>query len=148
MNVSVGRRTAGQMDARMNGWANDVAEIYCRASPVAQMVKNLPAMQETRVWPLAQEDPLEKGMVATPAFLPREFHGQRSLKGYSPWSCKESDTTEQLKHLNLCCILSIQSWMQNTDVLCILKEQRCWWFLSFFFFMQAPSLLLISPSSL
>ena len=31
-----------------------------------------------------------------PVFLPREFHGQRSLVGYSPWSCKESDTTEQL----------------------------------------------------
>ena len=24
------------------------------------------------------------------------FHGQRSLVGYSPWGCKESDTTEQL----------------------------------------------------
>ena len=30
--------------------------------PVAQMVKNLPAIQETRVWSLGQEDPLEKGM--------------------------------------------------------------------------------------
>ena len=29
-------------------------------------------------------------------FLPREFHGQRSLAGYSPWSHKELDTTEQL----------------------------------------------------
>ena len=29
-------------------------------------------------------------------FLPGEFHGQRSLVGYSPWGCKESDTTEQL----------------------------------------------------
>ena len=29
---------------------------------VAQMVKNLPAMQETRVWSLGQEDPLDKGM--------------------------------------------------------------------------------------
>ena len=28
--------------------------------------------------------------------LPGEFHGQRSLAGYSPWSCKESDTTEGL----------------------------------------------------
>ena len=25
-----------------------------------------------------------------------ESHGQRSLVGYSPWGCKESDTTEQL----------------------------------------------------
>ena len=30
--------------------------------PVAQLVKNLPAMQETRVPSLGQEDPLEKGM--------------------------------------------------------------------------------------
>ena len=34
----------------------------------------------------------------TPVFLPREFHGQRSLAGSSPWSCKESDMTEQLTH--------------------------------------------------
>ena len=27
-------------------------------------------------------------------YLPRESHGQRNLVGYSPWSCKESDTTE------------------------------------------------------
>ena len=32
-----------------------------------------------------------------PVFFPGEFHGQRSLTGYSPWGCKESDTTEQLK---------------------------------------------------
>ena len=27
-------------------------------------------------------------------FLPGKFHGQKNLAGYSPWSCKESDTTE------------------------------------------------------
>ena len=31
-----------------------------------------------------------------PVFLPGEFHGQRSLAGYSPWGCKELDMTEQL----------------------------------------------------
>ena len=36
----------------------------------------------------------------TPVFLPGQSHGQRSLVGYSPWGCKESDTTEQL-HLTL-----------------------------------------------
>ena len=30
----------------------------------------------------------------TPVFLPGESHGQRSLEGYSPWSHKESDTTQ------------------------------------------------------
>ena len=33
---------------------------------------------------------------ATPVFLPGKSHGQRSLMGYSPWGCTESDTTEQL----------------------------------------------------
>ena len=36
--------------------------IYVRASLVAQMVKNLPAMYETQIRSLGQEDPLEKGM--------------------------------------------------------------------------------------
>ena len=67
-----------------------------RASLVAQMVKNLPEMQETRVQSLGWEDPLEKGMLPTPVFLPEEFHRQRSLADYSPWDCKESDTTERL----------------------------------------------------
>ena len=40
---------------------------------------------------------LEKGMAA-PVFLPGEFHGQRSLAAYSPWSRKELNTTEQLTH--------------------------------------------------
>ena len=31
----------------------------------------------------------------TPVFLPGTYHGQRSLGGYSPWGCKELDTTEQ-----------------------------------------------------
>ena len=34
----------------------------------------------------------------TPVFLPELSHGWRSLAGYSPWGCKESDTTEQLTH--------------------------------------------------
>ena len=53
------------------------------ASLVAQMIKNLPVMQKTWVSSLGLEDPLEKGMVPTPVFLPGEFHGQRSLVGYS-----------------------------------------------------------------
>ena len=43
------------------------------------MVKNLPAMQETQVQSLGQEDPLKKEM----AVLLRKSHGQRSLVGYS-----------------------------------------------------------------
>ena len=63
---------------------------------VAQMVKNLPVVQETQVRSLDEEDPLEKGKAPTPGFLPVESHGQRNLAGYSPWGLKESDMTEQL----------------------------------------------------
>ena len=35
----------------------------------------------------------------TPVFLPGRCHGQRSLAGYSPWGCKESDVTE---HTEVC----------------------------------------------
>ena len=61
---------------------------------MVQIVKNLPAAQETQVQFLGQEDPLEKEMQPTPVFLPGKFHGQRILAGYSPWGHKESDMTE------------------------------------------------------
>ena len=48
---------------------------------------------------MSWEDPLQEGM-ATPVFLSGEFHGQRSLVGYSPWGCKESDTTEVTEHVS------------------------------------------------
>ena len=38
---------------------------------------------------------------ATPVFLPGKSHEQRSLAGYSPWSYKESDTTELLNNKRL-----------------------------------------------
>ena len=57
---------------------------------VAQRVKNLPAMQEILILSLGWR----RDWLPIPLFLPTEFHGQRSLEGYSPWSCKESDTTE------------------------------------------------------
>ena len=64
---------------------------------MAQTVKNLPEMQETRVQSLSQEYSLEKEIAThSPVFLPGEFHGQRSLVGYHPWGCKESDMTERL----------------------------------------------------
>ena len=57
------------------------------------MVKNLPAMQETWVRSLGQEDPLEKEIAITLVVLPGKSHGQRSLEQVSPWGGKESDMT-------------------------------------------------------
>ena len=52
--------------------------------------KDSEAMQETRV----RKIPWRREWQPTLVFLPRESHEQRSLEGYSPWSCKESDTAE------------------------------------------------------
>ena len=69
------------------------------ASLVAQMVKRLPAMWETRVQSLGQEDPLEKEMATHSSTLAWKIPGMEKpgrLQSYSPWGRKELDTTEQL----------------------------------------------------
>ena len=53
---------------------------------VAQMVNNLPVMQEPGVQPLSWEDPWEKGMATHSSILAWRI----------PWGHKESDTTKRL----------------------------------------------------
>ena len=43
---------------------------------------------------LGWEDALEKEMATSPVFFSGKCHGQKSLEDYSPWSQKESNTTE------------------------------------------------------
>ena len=65
-----------------------------RASLVAQMVKNPPATQRSGFNPWIGKIPWKREWLPNPLFLPGEFHGQRSLAGYSPWGHKESNMTE------------------------------------------------------
>ena len=83
---------------------HNIMQTEINAKQVAQIVKNLPAMQETWVQSLGQEDPLEECMATHPRvfawrILPGEFHGQRNLAGYNPWGRKESGTTERLSFI-------------------------------------------------
>ena len=55
------------------------------------MVKN-----QHRLSPWIGKIPWSREWLPTPVFLPGKFHGHRSVVGYSPWGCKESDTTEWL----------------------------------------------------
>ena len=65
---------------------------YSWASLVAQLVKNLPAMQETWVRSWARKIPWRRERLPTPVFWSRVFiHGL-----YSPCGCKELNMTEQL----------------------------------------------------
>ena len=68
------------------------------ASPVAQMVKNLPAMQETQVRssiPGSGRSPEERSGNPLQYSRLENFMEKRSLVG-SPWDCKELDMTERL----------------------------------------------------
>ena len=82
---------------------------------MAQTVKHLPAMRETWVRSLGQEVPLRRKWQPTPELLHRKPHGQRSLVGYSPWSCKESDTTEWLHFLSLWAWVEVYQFFYLTE---------------------------------
>ena len=47
-------------------------------------------------YPWVRKIPWRREWQPTPVFLPREIHRQGILAGYSPWGCKESDTSEWL----------------------------------------------------
>ena len=79
---------------------------YSWASPVAQPVKNSPAMWEICVCSLGWDYPLKEGMATHSSIWPGEVHGL-----YSAWAHKESDTTEQLS-------LSV-SWLEDLDKIII-----------------------------
>ena len=89
--VAYGDETAGFLRPYLRWVLGDKTECQqensrCKgpgASLVAQLVKNLPAMQEAPVPFLGWEDSLEEGMQPTPVFSPGESHGQRSLVAYS-----------------------------------------------------------------
>ena len=55
---------------------------FLRVSLVAQMVKNLPTIQEAQVRSLGRKIPWRKEWLPTSVFLPGECHGQSSLAGY------------------------------------------------------------------
>ena len=67
-----------------------------KLSLVAQTVKNLPAMQGTRVQSLDREDPLEKGMTAHSNILAWRIPWTEEPGGFCPRGRKESDTPERL----------------------------------------------------
>ena len=66
------------------------------ASLVAQMVKNLPAMQETRVRSLGWKDFLKKGMATHSSVLTWRIPWTEKLGWIQSMGRKESDMTEQL----------------------------------------------------
>ena len=87
---SIGLQRVGH-DWETNTFTFQIKFLKSMTSLVAQIVKNLPKIQFN---PWIQKIPWRRKWQPTPVFLPEEFHGRRSLVGYSQWGCKESDTTE------------------------------------------------------
>ena len=58
------------------------------ASLVTQMVKNLPAVQETQVQSLGREDPLEKGMATHSSVLAWEIPWTEETGGLQSLCCR------------------------------------------------------------
>ena len=75
--------------------------VHFWASPMGQMVKNLPAMWEAWVQSLGQEDPLEKEMATHSSILAWRIPWMEELGGLQSTGHKESDTTERLHSQHL-----------------------------------------------
>ena len=77
--------------------------------------------------------PWRRAWQPTPVFLPGESHEQRSLGSYSPWDCKESDTTEPLLGIRLGCpkTRKMAYWLVIIDIIQEAADsRRRFWFLS------------------
>ena len=70
--------------------------LYYRASLVAQLVKNLLAVQESWIWSLGWEDPLEKEMATHSSILAWKIPWTEEPGGLQSMGLQELDTTEQL----------------------------------------------------
>ena len=96
-----------------------LARIHVGASLAAHKVKNSPAGQETRVRSLSWVDPLEKGKATHPSILAGRISQTGRLAGYSPWGCKESDTTELLSLWLFTCGYRSESGVVEVKNVCI-----------------------------
>ena len=89
-------------------------------------------VRSPRFVPWVGRIPWRRKQPPTPVFWSGEFHGERSLAGYSPWDCKELATTERpsLSHL---------PWQSNRSI----PERVCTpWLTQYCQSLECPVLLL------
>ena len=113
------------------------------ATLAAQWWRTCLSMQKMQIPSLRLKIPWKRKWQPTPGFLAGKSQGQRSLAGYSPWGCKESDTTERLNNSNSIklrgpCIRaqliakadvywSFQFSIQHRNRLCVYRIASLWW---------------------
>ena len=99
------------------------------SSLVGQTVKNLPSMQDTQVQSL--KIPWRKEWLPTPAFLPGEFHGQRSLVGL------QFMRSQRVEY----------NWANNTQKLFSLKFTDWLFYILFGFHLKPPEVTILPVKS-
>ena len=89
------------------------------ASPVALVVKNLPAcagdVKRYGFDPSVKKIPWRRAWQPTATLLPGESHAQGSLAGYSPYGRTESDATEQMVHARVTFTYSLSFAVPETN---------------------------------
>ena len=98
------------------------------------MAKNPPAMQETRVQSLHEEDPLEKGMATPSSILAWRIHGWRSLVG------SKSQTRLSNLHCTVCSTVT-----HSRSPACSIQRGHCIIF-SFPFIIPTKRILILKTS--
>ena len=79
-------------------------------------------MQETQVWSLGWEDPLEKEMATHSHILAWRIPWMGALVGYCPWGCKDAETTEWLTHTGALAAISRQGELE-TNILHLTSQR-------------------------
>ena len=91
---------------------------------VAQTVKSQPAVQETHVWFLGQEDPLEKETATYSSILAWKILWMEE-PGRGSWGCKASDKSEWL-HFHFVCLLISLVFACNVNHSLVCNFELCW----------------------
>ena len=99
---------------------NVIAAFFVKAKnwkgfPGGSVVKNPPAMQETRFSPWVGKIPWRRKWQSIPVFLPGKSHRQRSLVGYSPWPCERVGYNFAIKQLETT-LMTIYTWTGKQNV--------------------------------
>ena len=105
--------------------------------------------------PWAMKIPWRRACQPTPVLMLRESHGQRSLKGYGPWGCKQLDMTEVTWHSTLesflitfssspddSCTASLGPGLWKTEAQLLSEPEWC--FICFYLFISFLPFLLSS----
>ena len=102
--ISVSRHCQMFPIVRVGGGGENCPGLRTTIETTTAQLANLPAMQETqrcRFDHWVRRIPWRRAWQSTPVFLPGEFHGQRSLVGYSPRGGKDSDMTKVIEHAHI-----------------------------------------------